>query len=219
MSKIILIGQGSQNIQLIRELFSLGIDPDNIHVLTIIGKFNESFISFLSYYKIFYEICDKNNFNFILNTVINNVNPDIVISFSNPYIISEKNLSLKVKFVNFHPGILPKYKGNLSTIHSLINNEKIVGGTWHYIDKGIDTGNIIKIVKTQSKNHNVFTLNHKIFSLGINSLNDVFEKLENNYTGIPQKKIGNYYSSKFPDISKLDLELQKRLYYFPPTFL
>ena len=47
----------------------------------------------------------------------------------------------------------------------LINNEKFVGGTWHYIDKGIDTGNIIKIVKTPSKHFNAFSLNHKIFSL------------------------------------------------------
>ena len=128
-------------------------------------------------------------------------------------------MSLNTKFINFHPGILPNYKGNLSIVHSLINQEIFVGGTWHYIDKGIDTGNIIKVIKTPSKNFNVFTLNHKIFSLGINCLDEIIEKVNNNYVGVTQKKLGKFYSNKFPNISNLDVELQKRLLYFPPKFL
>jgi len=219
MLKFIIIGQGSQMIQLIRQLFSLGADPNNLKVITIEGDFNLSHIEFLSYYNIRYDICDKNNFNLKLHLLVTDLSPNIVISFSNPFIISEDVLSLKTKFINFHPGILPKYKGNLSTIHSLINKEKFVGGTWHYIDKDIDTGNIIKVVKTKSKNFNAFTLNHKVFSLGIHYLGDVIKKVKNDYVGVTQKKIGNYYSKKFPKINNLDVGLQKRLLYFPPKFL
>ena len=219
MSKFIVIGQGSQMIQLIRQLFSLGCDPNNLKVITIEGDFNLSLIEFLSYYNIKYNICDKNNFNLKLHLLVTGLSPNVVISFSNPFIISEDVLSLKTKFINFHPGILPKYKGNLSTIHSLINKEKFVGGTWHYIDNDIDTGNIIKVIKTKTKNFNAFTLNHKIFSLGIHCLDYVIEKLKNNYAGVTQKKIGNYYSKKFPEIDNLDVDLQKRLLYFPPKFL
>ena len=51
MSKFIVIGQGSQMIQLIRQLFSLGCDPNNLKVITIEGEINLSLIEFLSYYK------------------------------------------------------------------------------------------------------------------------------------------------------------------------
>jgi methionyl-tRNA formyltransferase len=128
-------------------------------------------------------------------------------------------LSLNTKFINFHPGILPKYKGSLSTIHSLINKELFVGGTWHYIDKNIDAGNIIKVFKIPVGEFNVFSLNHKIFSLAIYYLGGVIDKVNKGYKGIRQKKDGQFYSTKFPDISKLDYELQNRLSYFPPKFL
>jgi methionyl-tRNA formyltransferase len=219
MLKIIIIGQGSQTIQLIRELFSLEITPNNLKAITVSGDFNLSYIEFLTYYKIDYGICDIDNFKTQTHSLITDFSPDIVISFSNPFIIPKEILSLKTKFINFHPGILPNYKGSLSTVYSLINHESFVGGTWHYIDKGIDTGNIIKVVKTPSKNLNVFTLNHKIFSLGIHCLGDIIEKVNDNYLGITQKKHGTLYSNKFPDISKLDIELQKRILYFPPKFL
>lgn len=219
MSRFIIIGQGSQTIQLIRQLFSISSRPDALKVITIDGDFNLSFIEFLSYYKITYEICDKISFEDVLYSSITDFLPNIVISFSNPFIISEKNLLLDVKYINYHPGVLPEYKGSLSTIHSLINQEPFVGGTWHYIDKGIDTGNIIKSIKIPIENFNAFTLNHKIFSLGISCLGEIIEKVRNNYTGTPQKKTGNYYSRDFPDISHLDSELQKRILYFPPTFL
>jgi methionyl-tRNA formyltransferase len=219
MLKFLIIGQGSQTIQLIRELFSLEITPNNIKVMTVEGDFNLSYIEFLSYYRIEYDICNKNGFNLKLHSLIIDFCPDMVISFSNPFILSEKILSLKTKFINFHPGILPNYRGSLSTVHSLINKEKFVGGTWHYIDKNVDTGNIIKVIKIPSENFNVFTLNHKIFSLGIHCLGEILEKVNDGYVGERQKKYGNFYSNQFPDVSEINDELQKKLLYFPPKFL
>ena len=219
MLKIVIAGQGSQTIQLIRQLFSLQVTPHNLKVITIKGDFNTCFIEFLSYYKIDYYICKRNTFNKKIHSLITKFSPNMVISFSNPFILSEETLSLKTKFINFHPGLLPNYKGNLSTVHSLINKEIYVGGTWHYIDKGIDTGNIIKTIKTPSKNFNAFTLNHKIFSLGIDCLSEIIEKVNSNFLGVIQKQMGKFYSNKFPDISDLDFELQKKLLYFPPKFL
>ena len=217
--KLVVIGQGSQAIELTRMLFSLEVMPSNLKVITVNRDFNLSYLEFLSYYNIDYDICDKTNFKTKAHSVISTFSPDIVISFSNPFLICEEILKLKTKFINFHPGILPDYRGSLSTVHSLINNEKFVGGTWHYLDKGIDTGNIIKIVKTPLKFFNAFTLNHKIFYLGINCLQEIIEKAKNDYLGIRQEKTGNFYYKKFPDVSTLDFELQKRILYFPPKFL
>ena len=49
MLKFLIIGQGSQTIQLIRELFSLEITPNNIKVITVEGDFNLSYIEFLNF--------------------------------------------------------------------------------------------------------------------------------------------------------------------------
>lgn len=46
--------------------------------------------------------------------------------------------------VNFHGGLLPEYGGLFSTCHAILNNSEYGGGTIHYIDEGIDTGEIIK---------------------------------------------------------------------------
>lgn len=50
----------------------------------------------------------------------------------------------KTKFLyNIHFSALPKYKGMYTSALPLINNEKEVGVTFHHIDAGIDTGDIV----------------------------------------------------------------------------
>ena len=53
------------------------------------------------------------------------------------------------KVINIHPSILPSFRG-LSAVKKAIKNKvKYTGCTVHYVDKGIDTGEIIdqRIVK------------------------------------------------------------------------
>lgn len=218
MLKVVIIGQGSQSIQLIRELFSLGVTPDNITALTVREKANLSYFEFLSYYKINTILVTKDTVNSELQELLTSAPFDLCLSFSNPFILS-KEVLLKTKCVNFHPGILPYYKGCLSTVYSLINGEAFVGGTWHYMVPEVDAGNIIKGVKTPTKQLNAFALNHKIFSLGISCLGQVLKKVKKNYPGVPQETKGRYYPNVFPNIINLDPELKKRITYFPPNYL
>ena len=219
MIKVVILGSGSQSIQLLRECFSIGITPSNIKVLTVDGDFNLSYIEFLKFYNIEYTICNKKLINEILYRIITEFTPNIVISFSNSFILPKHILLLNTQFINFHPGILPSYKGCFSTVHSIINNEQYVGGTWHYIDHNIDSGNIIKIIKVPVMKLNAFTLNHKIFSLGIACLDEVVNKVLSGFSGEIQESIGTYYSNKFPDISSLDDWTKQRVSYFPPKFI
>ncbi len=46
--------------------------------------------------------------------------------------------------INMHGGLLPEFAGLCSVNHTIIQNSPVGGGTLHYIDEGIDTGNIIK---------------------------------------------------------------------------
>lgn len=72
------------------------------------------------------------------------INPDIVV-VNGTRIISEEVLGcVNAKFVNLHAGITPKYRGSHGAYWALYNNDKENAGvTVHFVDKGIDTGNII----------------------------------------------------------------------------
>ncbi len=45
--------------------------------------------------------------------------------------------------INFHPSLLPKYRGGTAINWAVINGEKETGVTIHYIDEGVDTGDIV----------------------------------------------------------------------------
>lgn len=45
--------------------------------------------------------------------------------------------------INFHPSLLPKYRGGNAMAWAIICGEKETGVTFHYIDEGVDTGDII----------------------------------------------------------------------------
>ena len=203
---ITLITQGSQAISLVRKLFSLGYKPNQMLIFTDNNKKNKCFIEFLNYYKI--------NWNEYINI---NSFKGLVISYSN---IHKIKISDNTSFINFHPGILPKYKGSLSTVHSLINGEKYVGGTWHYMINKIDCGNILHKFKIKIKdNDSSFSLNHKIFNESINCLEEVLNKVKLKDQGKKQTSKGNFYYNNFPDISNLDINLQEKIKYFPPNFI
>lgn len=48
----------------------------------------------------------------------------------------------KNRVVNLHPSLLPKYPG-LESIEAAFNADDDLGVTVHYVDEGVDTGNVI----------------------------------------------------------------------------
>ena len=207
MKQIVLITQGSQAISLVRTLFSLGYKPNQMLIFTNNEEKNKCFNEFLIYYNI------NTKTKIDLSLIKNNA---LIISYSN---IQKIDINNNATFINFHPGLLPKYKGSLSTIHSLINNEKEVGGTWHYMTNKIDCGNILYQFKIPIQpNDTAFSLNHKIFNESLNYLETILELTNSNIEG-KEHKGGNFYYNKFPDISKLNINLQNRINYFPPNFI
>ncbi len=51
--------------------------------------------------------------------------------------------------INFHPSLLPDYRGANPYFHVINNGEKETGITMHFMDETFDTGDIIKQVKVQ----------------------------------------------------------------------
>ena len=70
---------------------------------------------------------------------------DIFVSMSFNQILKEGILQVPAKgFINCHAGALPFYRGRNPLNWVLINGEDQFGVTAHYVDSGIDTGDIIE---------------------------------------------------------------------------
>ena len=70
--------------------------------------------------------------------------PDLCFSIYYRNIFKNNYLSAPpMGFINIHPSLLPKYRGPVPVLWAVFNNEARIGVTLHYIDKGIDSGDII----------------------------------------------------------------------------
>ncbi len=106
-----------------------------------------------------YEWSKKLNIDFIVEKNINSnssidklgsFGADLFVSMSYDQIIKKRLLNLPKKgFINCHAGLLPFYRGRSVLNWVLINGENYFGITVHYIDEGIDTGDIILQKKYQ----------------------------------------------------------------------
>jgi methionyl-tRNA formyltransferase len=119
---------------------------------------------------------------------------------------------------NFHPGILPNYRGSGICSWAIINEEKYMGVTLHVIDEGIDTGDIIEVRKfpilEKDTAYSLFTQVEKViyemFQIWFNKL------LTLNFTCVPQEINENdvvYYKKDLRSAKNLTKFI--RAFYFP----
>lgn len=88
--------------------------------------------------------CQNVNSLEFLNS-IEKYNADLFISMSFNQILKTEIINFpKLGFINCHAGALPFYRGRNPLNWVLINGESHFGITVHYIDEGIDTGDIIE---------------------------------------------------------------------------
>ncbi len=112
------------------------------------------------------KLAEKNNIPWVTNENINSDDfldrmavhqSDLFISMSFNQIFKKRTFDLPpFGTVNCHAGMLPFYRGRNILNWALINDEKEFGITVHYIDEGIDTGDIIdqkRFLITDSDNY------------------------------------------------------------------
>lgn len=116
------------------------------------------------------------------------------------------------KLFNLHFAPLPKYKGNYTSIIPILNGERETGVTIHYIDEGIDTGDIIiqKLFPIEI-NETAKDLYTKYNQFGLDLLSDFFPKLLSEpLKSIPQSSIDStYYSRKSIDFTNYSIDFKK----------
>ncbi len=77
--------------------------------------------------------------------LVDSFKADLFVSMSFNQILKKDILTLpRLGFINCHAGALPFYRGRNPLNWVLINDERSFGITVHYVDEGIDTGDIIE---------------------------------------------------------------------------
>jgi len=72
--------------------------------------------------------------------------------FTGGGILRKEVLNCGPKFVHFHPGIAPTYRGSTCFYYSILNEDKC-GATAYFMDDKLDTGDIIYQRDFQKPNH------------------------------------------------------------------
>ena len=104
---------------------------------------DQSLIKLAKQKKLKFYIFKNVNNNFTFN-IIKKMKIDIIVSVSYNQIFKKKLIDhLKLGIINFHAGNLPFYRGRSPLNWAIINGEKFFGITVHYVNEGIDTGDII----------------------------------------------------------------------------
>jgi folate-dependent phosphoribosylglycinamide formyltransferase PurN len=113
---------------------------------------------------------------------------DYALMISSNWLLKEPIISLpKPKIINAHPGWLPKHRGMDPIGWSLIENDP-VGITTHFIDAGIDSGEILRFYKADIESgDNLPTIVKKVIGLQPFVFYDTLKGLERNEIH-PQKQ-------------------------------
>lgn len=164
--------------------------------------------------------------------VIDKHNPDLILVFGTSLLKGNLLKKGRLGIINLHGGLSPEYRGADCTFWALHNQEpEKVGCTFHYINEGIDTGNMIAHVSPEIKEtDDELTL----FWRGIHDSTATVAELlgrlaQGEALGVPQTHKGSLYQVKdrsFQDEKKLEtllrngllknLNLGKRVTWFHP---
>lgn len=138
-----------------------------------------------------YEEKNINDQNFL--NKIKSLNLDLIVCVNFDQILKKDIINLPtIGCINTHASLLPKYRGRAPLNWAMINGEKYSGVTVHFIDEGIDTGDII--------------LQEKIKIDEDDYICDLLNKVKNIYPKIVLNAIRALESSNLnlikPDLSK-----------------
>lgn len=141
----------------------------------------------------------RNNDEFI--NEIKKLNPDLICVVAYGKIIPEEILSIpRFGCINVHPSLLPKYRGAAPIQWAIINGDKETGVTTMYMDKGMDTGDMILKKKVNIEdNETSGELWDRLSKIGADLLIETIKKIENGT--VTREKQSNDFSMA-PMLSK-----------------
>ena len=126
------------------------------------------------------------------NTIelINRLKPDLIVINGTRILSNNFINNAPCKIINIHAGITPKYRGMHGVYWALVNNDSSNSGvTVHFVDKGIDTGDIIYQSKVNpEKKDNFSTYPLLQLATGLEILLKAIDDIKNNSVVLIKKK-------------------------------
>ncbi|MBQ4101154.1 MAG: methionyl-tRNA formyltransferase, partial [Oscillospiraceae bacterium] len=129
-------------------------------------------------------------------------NPDVIVVVAYGKILPENVLSIpKYGCINVHASLLPKYRGAGPIQWSVIDGEEKTGVTTMYMEKGLDTGDMILKSETKiGENETAGELHDRLSELGGNLLIETLALIEKGTA--PREKQDDEESCYAPMLSK-----------------
>ncbi|MEE8574263.1 MAG: formyltransferase family protein [Thermodesulfobacteriota bacterium] len=199
-------------------------NPEDILAVTYDDEGSSDLLKALENMEIRYSTDSINSDNLLDS--IKEFSPDYLFSIYYRDIIRKRALGMvKKASVNLHPSLLPDYKGCFSAPWVLINGEERTGISYHLIDEGVDSGDIVLQKGLDiEKADTAFSLYHRLVALGSESFSEMFDLLvRQDYSAVAQEPGGRSYRRKVPydgyislDWSREQVERFIRAMYFPP---
>jgi len=126
--------------------------------------------------------------------------PDVIASIYYRFLIKPDVIArVGGRIFNLHPSLLPKYRGCSSLTWAMVHKQATAGFTFHYIDAGCDTGNIllqrpvtIEPFDTQQ------TLYYRVMFQAVQELMPVVELVFDGAPGVPQSGEATHFKRGAP---------------------
>lgn len=159
------------------------------------------------------EVALKNNINIFQPEKIRldyqeilNVNPDMIVTCAYGQIIPEVILNApKYGAINVHASLLPKYRGGAPIHRSIINGDEKTGITIMYMDKGMDTGDMISKKEYEIKpTDNVGILHDNLSLIGAQLLEETLPSI---FAGTNNREKQNDADATYAPVIKREDEI------------
>jgi len=139
-------------------------------------------------------------------------NEEVLLSVGYRFIIPKAIFSIPSYAINIHPSLLPKYKGAYSGFAIITNREKETGLTAHFLDEGVDTGDIIHQKKINlTLSDSIASMSKRLIEIEPTFVLETLLMLKNGcYRRLEQKLIADeevFNNKRIPEDSKIDPSL------------
>ena len=91
---------------------------------------------------------DRDTWDAQLFTLVESLNPDLVVSVGFMRILSPKFVT-RFATINTHPALLPNFPGAHAVRDAIAAGVQTTGATVHWVDEGVDTGKVITSAQVQ----------------------------------------------------------------------
>jgi len=121
-----------------------------------------------------YQPRDPNSPGFV--EVMRSLEPDLFVSMYFGKLFKAPLLAVpRLGCVNIHNSLLPRYRGQAPSIWAVANGDTVSGQTMHYLDEGVDTGDIIAQKSCPVTDEDTgYTLGAKLEDLGVALFKEAF---------------------------------------------